>query len=160
MHLILTGRRFVMQLVRRGGWQAVNDAWKNPPADDGATTSHRKYDAHEPFVDVKPVPHQTLIGYANIYDEVFGEQQGRVAFAEWNPPPVARKIAEGWGGDRVNAFEKAGVVTIAWVIQYDSSTDSRRAFDALSTNFEGIFGPSHAVESRPETTMIVWGGEV
>jgi hypothetical protein len=153
------GRRFIMQLRRRGGWQAVNDAWKTPPQTTEQLLHIEKYDAHEPFVDVKTIPHQTLVGYTGIYDEVFGEQQGRVAFAEWNPPPVARKIAEGWGGDRANAFEKAGVVTIAWVIQYDSASDSQRAFDALSTNFEGILGPSQTIEFSSETTLVVWGGK-
>ncbi len=132
------GVLFVHALRRRGGWAAVDRAWRHPPTTTEQVLHVDKFDAHEPAMDVA-VPRAPLQGAWQVrHTEVYGEQGLRIAMEEWMPRPVAVDAAAGWGGDRAAVFTQrdSGITVAGWSIRFD--TGSQRPDSEAVDAFEAI----------------------
>lgn len=126
------GYRFVQSLRERGGWNAVNAAFREPPASTEQLLHLDKYDAREPpIVVAKPAPPPGE-GWTDKDADVLGEQGLRMVFEQWGRVAVAADAAAGWGGDRYRVVERphpdGGVaVAAAWLVVFDDEAEAEQA---------------------------------
>ncbi|HEX5015485.1 MAG TPA: hypothetical protein VFV72_15165 [Candidatus Limnocylindrales bacterium] len=139
------GLAFVQALQTSGGWGAVNDVYKSPPASTEQILHPEKYVAGETPVDVT-VPTDLAAkmgdGWKVGLEDTLGEFQLKV-WLEQAPKadggPSAARAADGWGGDRVALLDGPdGAWAIALNTAWDTPEDAtefiaaaRRAVDAL-----------------------------
>ena len=99
----LDGLLFVNALRRRGGWAAVDRAWRRPPATTEQLLHPDKYERDERPRPVPGPPTDALGGgFRARYTDTQGEQALRIMFEDWGPLGKAATAAAGWGGDRVS----------------------------------------------------------
>jgi hypothetical protein len=146
----LDGTLFVHALRRKGGWEAVNRAWENPPLTTEQILHLDKFEAHEPAIDI-PVPTRNALGagWTEKENDVNGELGLRITFAEWMEPEKAALIAGHWGGDKGVLLQKGnGEFALAVRIRYDRAPGKNpaafadRAYATLLPPIEAKVGPA------------------
>ena len=149
------GLSFVNSLRRRGGWAAVDAAWRRLPTSTEQVLHLDKYDANEgssalPALD-PPTPDLEHATYSDIY----GEETLRVLFEEWMPARAAHDAASGWGGDRVTSFSDGALTAVAWTIRYDNDAAATRGLRAFT---RGVLTPEdQPVDARGRMPEFVSG---
>ncbi len=97
-----SGFDFVWGAYEQGGWDAVNELYKNPPTSTEQVLHPERYRAgDEPVAMALPDLAKTLGGEWRVIDENNqGELGWRLILTELIGPTAAERAAEGWGGDR------------------------------------------------------------
>jgi hypothetical protein len=136
------GMSFVNGLRRRGGWRAVDAAWSRPPTSTEQLLHLDRYLASEAAVMVQPATATALgAGWKRSWDDVFGEQEMRLAFSVWMDPKTSMRAAEGWAGDRVALFEAdGGKSAVAWTMAFDDEANAKEAHAALVAGWSAQLG--------------------
>lgn len=134
------GMRFVIMSRSGRQWNEVDDIYLNAPVStEQIMHPERYFEGDKPtLIAYDPTP--ALEGYKAIYDTVFGEFQMLLwlkthvqspALTQ-NPHPsiTVTSAAEGWGGDRLMAFEDAsGNVLTTHLSTWDSVNDATEFFE-------------------------------
>jgi hypothetical protein len=132
------GTLFVNALRVRGGWDAVDRAWADPPTTTEQIIHLEKWLAHEPAIPVAPPPYATLgVGWSVADEDSEGELGTRVAFEEWVDAPRAAKASIGWGGDRGVLLAKGDRSAFAWRVRYDPTQAKEPRAAAVYTAIAG-----------------------
>lgn len=129
------GLAFTNALRRRGGFAAVDEAWRAPPVSTEQLLHTEKFLAHEPPVVVPlPPPPPNNPELHERFHDVMGEQSLRVLLEEWLPAKTAAEAAAGWGGDRVAIFadDARKSWAVAWHLRFDDEASARRALSAFT----------------------------
>jgi hypothetical protein len=137
------GFRFVQALRQSGGWRAVNEAFRKPPASTEQLLHLDKYEAREPPIVLPkpPAPHPggktAGEGFRERDSDVLGEQGLRMIFEQWGRVADAEQAAAGWGGDRYRVFTRdlddgSSMVAVAWLIAFDDEQQAREAARFMS----------------------------
>jgi hypothetical protein len=134
------GFSFVQALRTRGGWPAVDGAWRALPDTTEQLLHVEKYAAREPAIPVAvPTTGALGAGFRAVLDDVMGEQSLRIAVEAWAGRAVAVPAAAGWGGDRyVVARRDAGAqheVALGWHLVFDTDTDATEMTTVLEKRF-------------------------
>jgi len=129
------GLAFTNYLRRRGGFGAVDEAWRAPPASTEQLLHPEKFLAREPPLAValpSPPPHAAEL--QERFHDVMGEQTLRLLFEEWLPAVTAAEAAADWGGDRLSVFSDAARErwAVGWHVRFDSEAAAQRAFVAFA----------------------------
>lgn len=138
----LDGFKFVQGLRRRGGFEAVNQAFRKPPLSTEHILHGDKYEAYEAPKTVA-IPAAPAPGYEVVLHDIWGEQSLRLALEEWTPMDVAAQAAAGWGGDRIVVYSKGNKLALAWHIDMDSEGDAEQ--------LESAWLRATSDEARPPT---------
>jgi hypothetical protein len=135
------GFSFVQALRLRGGWPAVDSAWRSLPDTTEQLLHIEKYAAREPAIAVA-VPALDALGpgFHATLDDVMGEQSLRIAIEAWAGRSVAIPAAAGWGGDRYVVARRdvgsAHEIALGWHLVFDTEKDA----DEMAAVFEKRFG--------------------
>ena len=134
------GTLFVHALRRRGGWEAVDRAWADPPATSEQVIHVEKWAAHEPAMAIGAPTFAVLgAGWTVADEDSEGELGVRVAFEEWTDAARAERASTGWGGDRGVLVQNGDRAAFAWRIRYDpGKTSESRAVDVYAAIARGI----------------------
>lgn len=129
------GLTFANNVRRRGGFAAVDDAWRAPPISTEQLLHLEKFLAQEPPLVVPlppPPPHAPEL--QERFHDVMGEQTLRLLFEEWLPTRTATEAAADWGGDRLSVFSDDARKrwAIGWHLRFDSAAAAERAFIAFT----------------------------
>lgn len=153
------GVSFVNALRRRGGWRAVDAAWSRPPTSTEQLLHLDKYLANEAAVPVPIATSKALgAGWKASWDDLFGEQEMRLAFSVWMDPRAAVKAAEGWAGDHVTLFEAdGGKAAVAWSIAFDDEANAKEAQAALIDGWSAQFEPGRAITAAAPLELTTYG---
>jgi hypothetical protein len=135
-----SGSEFVFSLLDRGGWQAVNAAYLQPPA------SSEQIMHPELYPDDKPIPVEIkdlsdIIGkdWKEIDGGVLGEWYTYLVFA-WGyrpeyriPDSEARIAAAGWGGDKYVVYQNQSnnSILFAQKMVLDTDLDAEQYWNTL-----------------------------
>jgi len=134
------GAAFVSEVWGRGGWAAVNDLYRNPPAStEQILHSSEKFFGHRdpPIVMTLPAARPAL-GEPPAATEVFGELGVRAYFKTWQYPS-AEAAAAGWGGDRFWAWKRAAGFVVLWATRWDAESDAKKFLQAYLDTVEPRF---------------------
>ncbi|MEN9577608.1 MAG: hypothetical protein RJA70_617 [Pseudomonadota bacterium] len=124
------GLLFVNSLRRQGGWEAVEDAWRNPPKSTEQLLHMEKYSENEL---PEPVERPRAPAACRVlYDDVLGEQSLRLVFEEWMPAARAAALASGWSGDRATIWSCASGPKGEWALLFDAGKDVAQVGAVLS----------------------------
>ncbi len=131
----IDGLAFTNFLRRRGGFLAVDEAWRALPATTEQLLHPEKYFAHEPPLDV-PIPERPAFAadLEERFHDVMGEQTLRLLLEEWLPARTAALAASDWGGDRLAVFSDAARKrwAVAWHLRFDTPAAAERALVAFA----------------------------
>ncbi|HXK19392.1 MAG TPA: hypothetical protein VNG33_16390 [Polyangiaceae bacterium] len=128
------GLLFTNYLRSRGGFAAVDEAWRSPPTSTEQLLHPEKFLAHEPPLVVPlPPPPASAPELSERFHDVMGEQTLRLLFEEWLPARTAAAAAADWGGDRLSVFadDARKRWAVGWHLRFDSPAAAERALIAL-----------------------------
>ena len=129
------GLAFTNYLRRRGGFAAVDAAWRALPASTEQLLHPEKFLSREAplIVPLPPAPAYAPELHERFHD-VMGEQTLRLFFEEWLPAATAATAASDWGGDRLSVFSDDARKrwAIGWHLRFDSVAAAERAFVAFA----------------------------
>jgi hypothetical protein len=133
------GRDFALHLHKRGGWDALKQAWTRPPQSTEQVLHPEKYDSREAprTVDLSYAPGR---GRA-INEGVLGEVLIRTFLGEG---ATQQEAAAGWGGDQFRAWDLSGKTLLVWRSVWDSPKDAREFLAAAQARL----GALHAHGTR------------
>ncbi len=150
------GYTFVESLFVDGGWEAINDAYANPPVSTEQILHPEKYPEDTPV----PVPLPDLVSLLGenwevVDDNVMGEWFTYLILAHgWQPQfrihdGDAAEAAAGWGGDRYLVLINRDTDEIVLVMKsvWDSNVDKFEFATAFRAYGNARFGPAGAFGS-------------
>jgi tetratricopeptide (TPR) repeat protein len=145
------GMVFVQGVHDTGGWEAVNDLYKNPPASTEQVLHPERYRSGEKPEEVTlPDLSKTLgTGWAVTHENVLGELTWRLALTELVGPASAERAADGWGGDRYTLLRQGedGPGAVLMRTTWDTPEDAEEFWAVIRTGLAG----------RPEFSEVVHG---
>ncbi len=154
------GLAFVQRLYVRGGWEAVNAAFRDPPASTEQILHPEKFDRREAPIRVTLPPLTDTLGSGwRIVDEnVLGEFYLRVYLEEHLPAFRAEAAAAGWGGDRYAVYENeaAGQDLLVLAVAWDSEAEAQEFVEAYRAYAADRFGAGPIREAEGQA---LWKGQ-
>lgn len=147
----MAGEEFVNFLKDKGGWLAVDEAYKHPPDSTEQVIHPDKYIAGEQPLTLE-IPDVTGIagsGWQLVEDGTIGEFGIGELLSRYVSNQQAREAAVGWGGDRACYYEDAAgrsllIMQLAW----DSQTDADEFAEAMGLSLENRYGAAFNLQGR------------
>ena len=128
------GPPFVLRLYLKGGFEAVNEAFDNPPRSTEQVLHPEKYLAGESphVVELPDLASALGDGWQLRDSDVLGEMLTGVYLGTFLPKEEkADPAAKGWGGDLyVLLKDEAGRLLIAMLFSWDTAADADEFFEA------------------------------
>lgn len=172
-----SGFSFVWKAYERGGWDAVNELYENPPTSTEQVLHPERYRAgDEPVEMALPDLAETLGDEWRVVDENNqGELGWRLVLSELVGPTAAERAAEGWGGDRYVLLRDeaancrlescaAALLTTAWDTLRDAeefwatlriALENRTGFDEVVPDLAGT-GLARHFRGKEASQEIHW----
>lgn len=102
------GMPFVQAVYDKGGWPAVNELYRNPPATTEQILHPEKYFAHEQARRVDLPDPDLGQGWESVDGDDFGELALRGMLRVALPDDDAARFATGWGGGSFKQWQRGG----------------------------------------------------
>lgn len=154
------GRRFVETLYRAGGWQAVNEAYANPPKSSQEILHPSRYGKDASTVLQVAVPGLgSVLGehWHNRMTDTLGEVGLALYLGQCIPQGQAQDLAARWDGDTLSLWEDdTGSHTWVWRTVWDG-IDSAALFEETLRELVHCRHPSaRLVREEPGMTGLWW----
>ena len=131
------GRDFVEVVFEAGGWEAINQAYSDPPRTTEQVLHPARYleRRDEPTEVIVPnLGHVLGEEWRIVVDETMGELVAGLYLSEELPEETSWRAAEGWDGDTFVVWEReTGRRLLVWRTVWDSSVDAREFARGLNT---------------------------
>jgi len=151
------GLTFVDNLIAQGGYDAVNAAFKNPPASTEQVLHPAKYLSHEAPIAVtlpKDVATTLGAGWSIASEDTLGELVLRIWLEQVLSAPDAAAAAAGCGGDRLALLRGPNdAVALALRTEWDTAADAD-AFLAAATQTKTGLGLPASLEHAAGSTVV------
>lgn len=153
----INGPEFVAALYRSGGWNAVNGAWRRPPASAAQVLHIDRYLARlQPIRPVLPELAPTLgPGWQEIERDSFGEVIVRTMVRQFLGLDAASVAAEGWAGDNFVLLANNGSGALAGRIEFDNPAEATQFTQAYVRATATRFGNSVAIQRNAGQTVFL-----
>ncbi len=154
------GIDFAQYLKRNGGWEAVNQAYRNPPLSTEQILHPDRYPGDQPIeVDLPDLSGILGPGWEELDRETMGEWYTYLILAYGLDKSArltkyqAADAAEGWGGDSYVVFHNATEGTTAMVLAtvWDHASEARQFHDFFRLYAERRFG-----EPQGQDDSLIW----
>jgi hypothetical protein len=128
------GSAFVRTLFQRGGWDAVNRAYRDPP------TSTEQLLHVDKYLGKRDVPQDVKVpdlrgtlgsGWREGTRNEWGEFDTRLLLEGTFPVTTAERAAAGWDGGELRSFEKGKGTAVVLRTVWDSSAEAREYCTAM-----------------------------
>jgi hypothetical protein len=139
------GLRFVSILYQRGGWAAVNRAYRDPPTTTEQLLHPERYlrDRDRPEkVTVPDLAGRLGGGWRPGVELSFGELDARLLLQGELAVATAETAAAGWDGGRVRTFQRGDKTALVLRTVWDSTSEATQFCGAMSGWATGRFGPA------------------
>jgi len=153
----LRGLQFVAAVEGRGGWPAVNNAHRRPPATSEQVLHPDKYFARERAEAVRVPENDALVaaGFHRIEEDTLGELELSVYLGQGRPSGTDEQAAAGWAGDRLVVYRRNKQTAAIWWTSWDSELDAQEAFNAARS--VSPKDPNARVERKGRAVLILRG---
>lgn len=153
------GAQFVSQLYAKGGFAAVDAAFRNPPASTEQVLHYDKYVAGEaPVAVAVPDPSAALGGgWREVASSPAGEEMIRLFLEQLGvSSSAAVDAAAGWGGDRlVTLSGPGGSSALVWRLAWDAPADATQFAAAYAQARAKLPFPSRLVALSSSEQLVV-----
>ena len=137
------GLRFVAALYQRGGWAAVDRAYRDPPTSTEQLLHPERYlgdrDRPQP-VAVPDLRGRLGPGWRPGVELSFGELDARLLLQGELAVTAAERAAAGWDGGRVRTFHRGDRTALVLRTVWDSAAEAGQFCGAMSGWATGRFG--------------------
>ena len=143
------GVAFVGALYQRGGWDAVNRAYRDPPTSTEQLLHPERYLGQRDLPQTVRVPdlHAALgPGWRQGTSTEWGELDSRVLLEGEFPVSTAERAAAGWDGGELRTFERGNRTAMVLRTVWDSPEEARENCTAMSRWATARFGRPSAPE--------------
>jgi len=149
------GQRFILALWSEGGWQAVSNAYQNPPKSTAQILHPEKYLENPQWQPTKiEWPDLTFNGQPPYDDNVLGELGIRILLGEYTDDMTGEQAAEGWQGDRYLIFDEGK--SLVWKTVWESPEQAQRFAGTLTKAWAKRFTPpTNAFAVKVAGTMVL-----
>ena len=129
----VSGVTFVQQIALTGGWERVDEMWKNAPASTEQILHPEKYPADMPSAVALPInlADQLGSGWHEIDRNVWGEFDLAMLLAE-ELPEEAEAGADGWDGSEYVFLMKGDKRLFAIELAWDNMTEAKEGRKTLA----------------------------
>jgi len=159
------GLAFVQGLQIDGGWGAVDDAFKDPPASTEQILHPEKYAAHQVPVAVN-LPTDLLkrlgAGWTIALQDTFGEFQLAVWLRQNHGLSTAQAnaAAAGWGGDRIAVVDGPnGTWGVIYRVIWDTPADATEFDSAAGDYVDSLATPAGLIPGDGKERWILFGSD-
>jgi hypothetical protein len=139
------GLRFVQALYQRGGWAAVDRAYRDPPTTTEQLLHPERYlgdrDRPQP-VTVGDLSGRLGGGWRPAADTSFGEFDTRLLLQGDAGGSTAAAAAEGWDGGRLRTFQRGNGTAMVIRTVWDSRAEAAEFCRAMTSWASSRFGPA------------------
>jgi hypothetical protein len=125
------GLTFVNALREKGGFAAVDAAWRDLPTSTEQILHPEKYERREGPLAVAPPPPPEAGPKSPLFLDVLGEQGLRFVLEEWMPLVSAASAASGWGGDQLAVFADGDRRAVGVHLVLDDEEHAKQTFEAI-----------------------------
>ncbi len=150
------GTATVVRMVVQDGWTSVDALYEDPPTTTEQMLHLDKLRAREPARPVE-LDHEAVsaaIGKPIVWHDDFGEAQLLALLADVESAAVARRSADGWGGDALLALEDASGMSVALVVTMDSRSDAEALEASLRKYVDERLEGTTALQRRRDTVLL------
>jgi hypothetical protein len=153
------GTRFVGEAYKRGGWNAVNALYRNPPRSTRQIIDPALYFDHHstPLTITVAGWKRALRGWHEVAENTYGELLLSVILMRGQ---ARATVARGWRGDRMAMLQKGGALTVIWIVALSDDTSAA----AFAYDYEGILAriapgaaAPHHIERRGSAVLAIIG---
>lgn len=154
------GARFVEEVWKAGGWARVDRAYREPPASTEQILHPEKFLAHrDPPLPVAASECASALGPT--WKRFWSTPLGELGVWAWmtrllGDGQLARRAAEGWGGDRVEVYELGGETAMLWRATFDSEAEARE-WETVMSRVPTVMTGERRVERRADRVAMVSG---
>lgn len=137
------GLAFVRYIHRKGGYAAVDRAFREPPDSTEQIYHPQKYlDGEKPVpVDLADMSGSLGAGWEQAYDNVLGEFDYYELFKPYMDEDEAAEAAAGWGGNKYHYYRNgSGERLLVQGCAWDSAADAEEFIAAFVRYLDGRFG--------------------
>ena len=126
------GMNFILPLYKRGGWDAINGAYGQPPTTSEQVLHPEKYLAGEAAqaVTLDDTSAALGAGWSEVWASALGEFYLRAHLATRLSSDEAEAAAAGWGGDQFRIYTDGTQTAWALRLSWDSFADSQEFNEA------------------------------
>jgi hypothetical protein len=158
------GFEFVRQLYDRGGWQAVHQAYTDPPSSTEQILHPERYPADRPeAVELPDLIAVLGTGWELIEQGVLGEWRTYLILAQGLDPAgqvnaaQAAAASEGWAGDHFRVYyqPESGQAALVVRTEWESASEAQEFAAAFRQHAQGRF-PNVRMDGEDR---LLWGGE-
>jgi hypothetical protein len=149
------GAGFVQEMLKRGSWQRLNEAYKNLPASTEQIIHPDKYIAQDKPVKIELADLTSALGsgWKSVDTDVNGEFGYQIILTEFLNKRAASTAAEGWGGDKYATYEnkQTGELLLSQFTTWDTPQDAQDFFNAYCERTEKRYRAQrpNEVSSKP-----------
>lgn len=163
------GLEFVYSLKDRGGYDLVNQAFKNPPVSTEQILHPDKYPSEEPLEVTLPDLGKILPqGWKQVSNNELGEWYTYLVLSKGMDTKyqlldnIAKKASAGWGGDRYAVYtdSKSGKTVFLLHTKWDTQKDADEFFRALKEYGQERWGNASQTSAKSLDWTAVKEGQV
>jgi hypothetical protein len=156
------GVRFVAEAYRRGGWNAVDKLYDNPPQSTQQIIDPSLYFDHPTLPDTVTVAgyQSRLAGWHKSDEDTLGELGLRIILENTRgtaSPDLA--LASRWAGDRIVMLRKGDTVSVLWLLAFRDAGSAARFAAVYSKVLDRMHGHpvAHRVECKGDAVLVAIG---
>jgi hypothetical protein len=156
------GVRFVAEAYRRGGWDAVDRLYEDPPQSSRQIIHPALYfDRPTPPLTIEIGGYkQVMAGWSKADDDTYGELLLQLILQRnlgKNAPDV--DLAREWAGDRMLILQEQRGVTVIWVIAFADDAAAAHFAEVYATILDRLLDgvTEHHVEYRGSAALVIIG---
>lgn len=145
-----SGIRFAHQLLLKGGYPAIDAAFKDPPTTTEEILHPEKYiDRSKNEFRIYDSADVVWAGVSEQYHDVIGEFPTVLLLAELSGEKLrASDAAAGWGGDRASILSENGSRWVVWRSSWDTDKDCDEFLSLFTAGLKKRHGAAVAVHSK------------
>ncbi|MDD5448680.1 MAG: hypothetical protein PHO53_05895 [Actinomycetota bacterium] len=137
------GLEFAMYLKTIGGYDALNNAFRNPPLSSEQIIHPEKYIAREQpkVIDIPDLLPFLPKGWKMINNDCVGELDLKLWFEQYCGASTSKDVSSGWGGNAIQYYQgRRNNYLLVNIFDWDSKEDAQEFFDGYRNLISERFG--------------------